>query len=293
MPFQKSYPIFSVGNDVKRPEYEFEPKYRVIMLTIEEWIRGPRTPLAVKGHVWYTDGSKTPGGGGSGAGVYGQSLDRRLSLCLGKFAAVFKVEKYSVLTSDYEIELKARLENCYSVCSDNRTALEALSAAEITSPLVQQCQRAWNDISIPHSVGQFWVLGHSGICGNEIADGLFTSVSDLNWSWGFRGRLDRKISSAGSVTSACQCGRFIRALRDRFEDRSQDLSPAAKTRLLSFNRMQPRVVTCLLTGRNTLRNHLYISGLIDSSLCRRCGAGVEISAHVLCECVALTTIRLI
>jgi len=57
-------------NDVKRPEYKFEPKYRVIILTREEWIRGPRTLPAVKGIAWYTDGSKTPGVGGN----WGRSL---------------------------------------------------------------------------------------------------------------------------------------------------------------------------------------------------------------------------
>jgi hypothetical protein len=29
-----------------------------------------------------------------------------------------------------------------------------------------------NDISILHAVGLFWVLGHAGVRGNEIADGL-------------------------------------------------------------------------------------------------------------------------
>jgi hypothetical protein len=41
-------------------------------------------------------------------------------------------------------------------------------------------------------------------------------------------------------------------------------SPTVKTRLLSFTMIQSRVVTGLLTGRNTLRRHLYIMGLIDS-----------------------------
>jgi len=147
----------------------------------------------------------------------------------------------------------------------------------------------WDSSGSPDVLGYVKMKLPMGCQGRE----LFTSVLDLNWPWGSRGRIERKKSSAGSITSACQCGRFLRALRGRFEDWSQDLSPAVKTRLLSFNRMQPRVVTCLLTGRNTLRNYLYISGLIDSSLCRRCGAGVEISVHVLCECVVLATVRLI
>jgi hypothetical protein len=68
-------------------------------------------------------------------------------------------------------------------------------------------------------------------------------------------------------------------------------SLAANTRLLSFNQIQPRVVTGLLTGHSTLRRHLYVMGLTDSPFCRRCGAEEESSAHVLCECEALATLK--
>jgi uncharacterized protein with PIN domain len=95
-----------------------------------------------------------------------------LSLSLGKFATVFKAEIHSILAGDYEIQMKARLEKRVGVCSDSQTALKTLQAAKITSPLVEQCRRAWNNISIPHSVGQFWVPGRSGIRENEIAVGL-------------------------------------------------------------------------------------------------------------------------
>jgi hypothetical protein len=65
----------------------------------------------------------------------------------------------------------------------------------------------------------------------------------------------------------------------------------ARTALMSFNRAQSRVVIGLLTGHNTLRRHLHIMGLVDSPLRRKCGAGEETSAHVLCECEALATLR--
>ena len=37
------------------------------------------------------------------------------------------------------------------------------------SPLVQQCEKAWNNISTQHVVGLYWVPGHAGIRGNKIA----------------------------------------------------------------------------------------------------------------------------
>jgi hypothetical protein len=61
--------------------------------------------------------------------------------------------------------------------------------------------------------------------------------------------------------------------------------------LLSFNRIKSRVVTCLLTGHNTLRRHFHLLELSDSPLCRRCEAEDETSSHILCEGEALASLR--
>jgi len=50
-------------------------------------------------------------------------------------------------------------------------------------------------------------------------------------------------------------------------------------------------MTGLLTGHNTLRRHLYLLGLLDSPLCRKCRVGEETPAHILCECEALASLR--
>jgi len=49
MQFQQSDPIFNVGVDIMRPAYNFEPQYRVTMLTREDWTNVTGAPPAVKG----------------------------------------------------------------------------------------------------------------------------------------------------------------------------------------------------------------------------------------------------
>jgi hypothetical protein len=46
-------------------------------------------------------------------------------------------------------------------------ALKALQAVRTPSPLVQQCQKALNDISTQHAVGLYWVPGHARVRGSE------------------------------------------------------------------------------------------------------------------------------
>jgi len=60
---------------------------------------------------------------------------------------------------------------------------------------------------------------------------------------------------------------------------------------LSINGTQSRVVTGLLTGHNNPRGHFYLMALNNCPWYMRCGAEDETSAHTLCECEALATLR--
>jgi hypothetical protein len=145
-------------------------------------------------------------------------------------------------------------------------------------------------------VGLFWVPGHSGIRGNEITLELAREGSAHHF-----------VGPEPAVGVSRQCiRREIQCWLDRQHlirwrglvgtmRQAQELisgpNTAARAALMSFNRAQSRVVTGLITGHNTVRRHLHIMGLMDSPLCRKCGAGEETSAHVLCECEALATLR--
>ena len=83
---------------------------------------------------------------------------------------------YAILACVHEIETQDPPEKYVSICSDSQAVLKALWAAE-TSPLVRQCQQALNDISTQHAVGLYWVPGHAGVRGNEIANNFARSGS--------------------------------------------------------------------------------------------------------------------
>jgi hypothetical protein len=165
-----------------------------------------------------------------------------------------------------------------------------------TSPLVNQCQEVLNDISAWHVVGLFWVPGHAGVRGNEIADGLVREGSALRLLG----------PEPAFVVSRCDIRRRLRyRLISQHQAIWRDLDntprqarelisgpcPGTRIKLLSFNRNQSRVVTGLLTGHNTLRSHLHLMGLLYSPLCRKRGVKEEASARILCECEAVTVLR--
>jgi ribonuclease HI len=110
------------------------------MLTREEWTSGPGTPPAVKGLVWFTGVSRTAEG--TGAWVYWQSADRRLSISLGKHATVFQAEVYAILACVHETETQDWPEKYVSICSDSKVALKALR-------LLKQCL-LWYDSASRH-----------------------------------------------------------------------------------------------------------------------------------------------
>jgi hypothetical protein len=111
-----------MGVDVMRPVFKLEPKYTVTMLNREGWTRRSGTPPAVKRLFWFTDGSRTAEG--TGVGVYGQSVTRRLSISLRKHATVFQAEVYAILACVHETETQDRPEKYVNICFDSQAVLK-------------------------------------------------------------------------------------------------------------------------------------------------------------------------
>jgi len=217
---------------------------------------------------------------------------------------LFQAEIYATLACAHEVQSQNRTERYVSICSHSLAALKALKAVK-TSPLVYQCQRALNDSSIRQVVGLFWVPGHAGTLGNEIADDLAMVASALRIhapkpALGFHGpepvlgasRCDLQRTLRHWMTK--QHGAQWRGLGDtQRKPRGLISGPSLGTRakFMTFNKIQSRAFIGLLTGHNTLRRHLYLLVMHDSTLCRKCEVGEETSTHIQCECESLASFR--
>ena len=125
-------------------------------------------------------------------------------------------------------------------------------------------------------MGLYWVSGHAGVSGNEIAEKFAKGGSTQKFIApepslvDFRQNVNSKIKRwvdnqhLARWRGPCSTQRQARKL-------ISGPSPATEARLLSFNRAHSGVVSGLLTGHNTLRRHLYVMGLCSSHTCRKCG----------------------
>ena len=196
----------------------------------------------------------------------------------------------------HEIEAQDWPEKYVSIFSDSWVALKALQAAKTTFPLVRQCQPTLNDISAWHAVRLYWVPGHAGVRGNEIAERLARSSSGQQFigpesflgvsRQNIRRKMKRWMKNQYLALWQVPC-----STQSQARELISGPNLATGAPLLSFNRKQTRAVIGLLTGHNTLIRHLHVMGLSNNPTLRKCGTEEETSVHILCECEDLASLR--
>jgi len=93
-----SDPILDMRSDHTIPVYNF-PKFFNVITDVDYWKnKDPMFPKDVL--IWYTDGSRTDSG--TGSGIYGQRPNRSYCFPLGKFATVFQTEICAILQCAHE-----------------------------------------------------------------------------------------------------------------------------------------------------------------------------------------------
>ena len=129
-------------------------------------------------------------------------------------------------------------------------------------------------------MGLYWVPGHAGVQGNDIANKLARDVSVQKFV-GPEPFLDFSRQNIGRKIKRWMDNQHLVMWRGPCSTQRQTRelisgpNLATRAQLLSFNRAQSRVVLGLLTGHNNLRRHLYVMGLSNNSICRKYGTQGE------------------
>jgi len=265
----------------------------VTLSTREKRIRTPGIHPDFKGLLWFTDGPRTSSGGaGVGAGVYGQSLGRRLNISLRIYATVFQAEIYAIwhvlLKFKWTVDQRSTL--VFGLTGRHLWKLFRLLQQQ---PIGTAVPKGHDWLFHPQFRGLFWVSGYSGIRGNEIADelakeGTVQQFVGTEPALGVSRQITRRKIKLWIDNLHMAMWRGLKALGDWLGNWSRGPSPTSKTQVLAFVRTQSRVVNGPLTGpwgdSSTLWGWMTVP-------CKRCGEEEETSAHVLCECVALATLK--
>jgi ribonuclease HI len=170
-----SDPILDMRSNHTNPVYNY-PKFFNVIIDADYWRN--KVPMFPEGTlIWYTDGSRTDSG--TGSGIYGLRPNRSLWFPLGKFATVFQTEIYAILQCAYKNIRRAYKNKRILIFYDSQAALKALSGLKVTSRLVAECLDALYALESLNEVTLIWVPGHQDILGNEQGDMFARQVSAM------------------------------------------------------------------------------------------------------------------
>lgn len=283
-------PLVTTVSDCMQKLPNMDIPYKTIETNRQMWARGgPVVPLGTI--CFFTDGSKM--GRHTGSGVYGPGI--RKSISMGQWPTVFQAEVYAIYICANVCLNRNYRHAKIGIFSDSQAALLALKSATVDSKLVWECIEVLRELSRKNKVMLFWVPGHCGVEGNEIADSLAREGSSGNFVGPepFLGTSKSAIKHEVALWENTQILSQWRQTQGCRQAKSFITPNSAITnKLMNLKRKELRMITGLLTGHCPAKYHLKKIGRVPSDICRFCNTEPESSAHLLCYCGALVLRRL-
>lgn len=243
----------------------------------------PRTSEA-----WFTDGSKTDEG--TGSGIFGPNTE--ISISFDNFASVFQTEVVAISTCALHISSTHPVGQCFEIFSDSQAAIKSLESPYTNSVLVRECKRNLNNLAVHNMVKVVWIPGHSGLDGNEKADSLAR-----------QGSASLMIGPAPSLPvgwfeAIAEVDRWTNKLSKDYwaslsglNQSKRLLNPLIHSKLSNINRKDLKLLTGYLTGHHPTNSYLFRIHVRDDPICRLCQRKEETTSHILMSCWRLAAAR--
>jgi ribonuclease HI len=233
----------------------------------------------------YTDGSKNPDNGYTGAAIYIPYFKHSVVKRLSNNVSVFTTEMVAILMAMQWVEEIQPIS--VVVCSDSYSALNSLksgSSASRQDILYEILLNIYRINQMGVSVEFVWIPAHVGIEGNEEVDKLAKTALKKE---GVEIDIPLCKSEIKSIVKAA----IIRLWQEDWNKESKGRhlfniqSKVGKERRTYGNRKEDTVITRLRIGHSKLNCSMFIIGKSDSECCSHCGR-TETVEHVLLYCEA-------
>lgn len=282
---------YLVNSDSQPKILILEKKYSVNIGDRKDFVLTARKSM--EEIICFTDGSKSVEG--TGSGVYLENWDEKRAYKLDDYATVFLAEIFAIYKCSQVLGSKD-IHNCKIIIySDSMAALKALDKNWVWSKLVAETKKNLNSLGQDNVILLNWVPAHSGHQGNETADILAKKGA---------GSKKRPRSSLGVPKALANDelnSIFFGMALDRFK--SSEGLRISKVTIVTFNKNRYKCLINMsrdriyrtigfLTGHFPLVSRLARMGIASNEInCRFCLEEEETTEHILCECVALDSLR--
>ena len=119
----------------------------------------------------FTDGSKTDNNVGFASIITSsKGIDTIIRARLASHCNIFEAEAHAIHTALKAIAKENSTQLNISVFTDSKSVLQALKLVTKTIPVITETQQLLIQLQRKHLVSLFWIPGHRGIAGNEVAD---------------------------------------------------------------------------------------------------------------------------
>lgn len=293
-------------SDIIDREFDFDLPYETEFPTREEWKNLLCIDTEDKIH-WYSDGSQTKDG--TGSGIYCNKTNEEILIPLEKKNSVFQAEVHAIQRCAKYIVQQEFVNKQIVICSDSMAAIKSINAYSTTSKVVKEAKTELKKLCNDNNVNIRWIPAHEGYEGNERADEcakLATSLKGhepkITTIKTKKGLCIRRILEKEIIGTPMSKIKHI-LKHDLFEKASNnwhstgkmahsrkfiiDYNPKRTKELLSLNRKKTSLITDMLTGHGKVKYMQKKRGFIDDDWCRYCEGSEETAEHLLCDCEAL------